>query len=232
MIPMKNLLDLLKEEKKQEKNELKVDSNSSLKQMARGLKKVCYWYGLLYHTQQLRETSQWRYLIDKLCFINVPDTLDIDYINPNEFISAGLLTKFVPYLKEIVVSEYITALANCTKKEKVLINLAKMNELIGPEKRLDYLCHNNEKEIVIMGDAGYNLGTNMVNGIITINGDVKGNVGYDMEKGVINVNCAPGKKRFELNYTTNGGEIYYNNKLIHKDGKRIKFEGDSEDDGY
>lgn len=234
---MTDLLDLLNEEKTQEHNkELKVDSNSQIKQITRGLKKACYWYDILCHGPEMWgkrwQDDEYMRIIKKLCFINAPEALDIDCICPNEFISTELLKKTAPHYIDTFISEYITALANCTKRDKVLINLTKINELIEADERLDYLCHDNEKEIVIIGDVGYHLGKNMINGSITINGDVKGNVGDDMMNGVININCKPGKKRYELNGYPEGGEIYYNKKLIFKDGKLVKFEGDSDDDDY
>lgn len=97
-------------------------------------------------------------------------------------------------------------------------------------------------EIVLKGDAGYGLGTHMRGGKITVLGNVKGRIGINMGGGEIHLNgnfkldediLDPNKRlrtdgpeiaalyRILFGGVT-GGDIYYKEKLIVKDGRLIE----------
>ena len=217
---MNDLLDLLKKEKEAEQNKkFKVEHNSQLEQITRGFEKTCLWYDLIGHTKGMTNEEEFIY---KLCSVNVPDNLDVDYINPNDFVSKEILPNLIN--SRYIISQYITALANYTKKEKVIINLTNTENLIGNNWNLDRLCHDNKKEVIIIGDVGIWCGQDMIGGSLTINGEVCFNVGKNMKKGIININCNLGREINDLidpDYPPKG-EIYYNGKLICKEGKIIE----------
>ena len=76
----------------------------------------------------------------------------------------------------------------------------------------------------IIGDVGIWCGQDMIGGSLTINGEVCFNVGKNMKKGIININCNLGREINDLidpDYPPKG-EIYYNGKLICKEGKIIE----------
>ena len=80
--------------------------------------------------------------------------------------------------------------------------------------------HNNGKHIIIQGNVGDDLGSQMSKGTIKLNGNTLASIGYGMTGGSIHLE---GKYYLSDHYVKyiKKGEIYHKGKLILKDGKRV-----------
>lgn len=145
---------------------------------------------------------------------------------------------------------YITALINKCKEDIIVLNENKNvelnlfgynieNKLVILDGDVDYGLGlaMRSGQIVINGNAGSSLGFLMSNGKIVVNGNVNDDLGESMCGGEINVYGDVGKRtanrmcggtiRIYKNYPkiTNGswtGEIYYQDKLVAKDGQILE----------
>ena len=72
--------------------------------------------------------------------------------------------------------------------------------------------------IIVIGDAGFVVGKEMENGFIRIDGSARRGVGYEMKGGQISITNKTSINFISTNCT---GEIWYEYKLLVKDGKRV-----------
>ncbi|MCX8163109.1 MAG: hypothetical protein N3D10_00970 [Candidatus Micrarchaeota archaeon] len=105
---------------------------------------------------------------------------------------------------------FLSALINQSKEQKFLLDTTALSS------KIHYLGYSNTKEIVVNGNVGNNLGSNMEKGKITVYGNAGTNVGYLMKGGEIYI-----EGQYQSIYPYLLGKVYHKNQLIFKDGKKL-----------
>lgn len=217
LLKANDLLDSLISESKQEHKEIKLEKDPKLESM------IDIWESAMHFepTQIMR-------------FYNYLDTnLNSDYSQED---ITKLLT-VLPGYKAIDGFNYksglfISALINHSAENNITLNL------VGSLQSLLFLAYNNcKRHITISGDVGPYAGCLMESGMLRIIGNADFYLGFDLNGGIISVE---GNSRYGVGEHQSGGEIslygkyeslgyiyggsvYHYGRLIHKDGRMIKW---------
>jgi hypothetical protein len=93
---------------------------------------------------------------------------------------------------------FLTALANMRGERSFTIHTAHLGS------PLHYLGMENTRDLIVLGDVGYNAGNNMQDGSMLIEGNALGSLGACMRQGTIHVTGDAGN---DIGYGMTGGEI-------------------------
>ncbi|MFN3910063.1 MAG: hypothetical protein ACK4J0_02420 [Candidatus Anstonellaceae archaeon] len=139
----------------------------------------------------------------------------VNQIKPNsneieEFSKQLNLFESDPFFK-IKAGLFLSALINSSEYQhfKIFTN--------SFQSKIHFLGFQNTKNIEIFGDSGNNLGYKMQNGTIVVHGNTGDNIGFLMQGGKIYL-----KGNYKSIYAYLLGEVYLNEELIFKNGKKIK----------